>query len=184
MPATGGRKVIKVFGLFIGGRPMPQPRPRGRIMYVKGKPIVSIYESDNPNRQDPYGIKDWKQILCLGLNPLVPQDSIKGPVRVDASFYFERPAYMIQDPKYPDEPVFHPVRNDVDNIFKPLADVMTNLGFFSDDGQIAVTMTCKFFCHRNPMADYGTPGVHIRLYTLTHDDNPHCKSLFKAEAHA
>lgn len=189
----------KVFGLFIGGHPLPQPRPRGRVMYVNGKPIVSMYEGDNGQRKDGLSIHKWKETIALAINSELPKEPLDGTLRCDLSFYFPRPQYAVDQPKYPDHPYFHDKQCDVDNLAKPVLDTLqsqkkgkyTFPRFFNNDGQVAGGLWFKFFCARNPFFEcpisglpLGRPGVYIRLYTLDYEDLPHAKTLFTPETTA
>lgn len=80
-----------------------------------------------------------KAILKDELLKFVPDEPIKGPVRIDVTF-----AFGTKDKKKI-RGEFRTTRPDLDNLFKGLADCLTDLGFWEDDSQIVSLMLRKLW---------------------------------------
>ena len=105
-----------------------------KIMVVNGKPVV--YE--------PQNVKDARQKFMSALATYVPKAPFAGPVRLSTA---------------------HPVKSlkitnpDTDNLVKLLKDVMTDLGFWTDDALVACEEIQKFYLDK--------PGLYIEIEELT-----------------
>lgn len=75
-------------------------------------------------------VSQAKALLKDQLLKFVPDHPIEGAVRLDVTF-----AFGTKDKKKQRQE-FRTTRPDIDNLFKGLADCMTNLGFWNDDSQI------------------------------------------------
>lgn len=80
-----------------------------------------------------------KAILKDELLKFVPDEPIKGAVRIDVTF-----AFGTKDKKKI-RGEFRTTRPDLDNLFKGLADCLTDLGFWEDDSQIVSLMLRKLW---------------------------------------
>ena len=80
-----------------------------------------------------------KAILKDELLKFVPDETIKGPVRIDVTF-----AFGTKDKKKLRNE-YRTTRPDLDNLFKGLADILSELGFFEDDSQISSLMLRKLW---------------------------------------
>lgn len=84
-------------------------------------------------------VSQAKALLKDELLKFVPDESIKGPVRIDVTF-----AFGTKDKKKI-RGEFRTTRPDLDNLFKGLADCLTDLGFWEDDSQIVSLMLRKLW---------------------------------------
>lgn len=120
----------------VEGEPKPQGRPRFRIVRRKedGKIFPMVY---NPNDCD-----DWRNILLLSFKDakLKYKDIINplAGVAISITFFFNRPKSHYNSKgevklKAPDIKITKP---DIDNLVKPVLDMLKNAGYFNDDGQI------------------------------------------------
>lgn len=75
-------------------------------------------------------VSEAKAILKDQLLPYVPDEPYKGPLMVGVVFAFSTTVRR----KIRDE--FRTTRPDIDNLFKGLADCLTELGFYEDDSLI------------------------------------------------
>lgn len=75
-------------------------------------------------------VSQAKALLKDQLLKFVPDHPIEGAVRLDVTF-----AFGTKDRKKQRQE-FRTTRPDIDNLFKGLADCMTDLGFWNDDSQI------------------------------------------------
>lgn len=80
-----------------------------------------------------------KAILKDQLLKFVPDEPIKGAVRIDVTF-----AFGTKDKKKLRNE-YRTTRPDLDNLFKGLADCMTELGFWDDDSQIVSILLRKLW---------------------------------------
>lgn len=84
-------------------------------------------------------VSEAKAILKDQLLKFVPDEPIKGAVRIDVTF-----AFGTKDKKKV-RGEFRTTRPDLDNLFKGLADCLTDLGFWEDDSQIVSLMLRKLW---------------------------------------
>ena len=111
---------------FCAGLPKAQPRAKARAF---GK-FAQVY---NPKTAD-----DWKMIVRNEASKVWDGVQWEGPLRVDLVFYFPRPKshFRSNGELKPIAPKWHTSTPDVDNLFKSLADSLTNLGLWGDDKQV------------------------------------------------
>ena len=76
-------------------------------------------------------IATWK----AALEPHTPAKPLEGPVKLCLSLHYHGRGK---------EPRYKVTRPDLDNTAKVVIDVMTSLGFWHDDNQIAVLELCKY----------------------------------------
>ena len=111
-----------------GGRPIPQPRQRHRVVVPKdrsAKPYVHNYTPAN----DP--VNDYKRIIRLAFNG-VPM--IEAGLLMEIEFVFPRLQSMIHKKK-PMLPDRHKKKPDLDNLAKSVLDCLSGL-LYKDDSQI------------------------------------------------
>ncbi len=115
------------FTFFAEGTPFPQPRG------IPNWAMHTITESGK--------VKPWKREVSRGLNYFkVPTGVPRGALRVSGCFYVRRPKshYTLKGtlkasaPKYP----ISKRVGDLDNLIKPVWDVMTRYGIWGDDSWI------------------------------------------------
>ena len=100
-----------------------------------------------------YEDRELKEIRVMYRNKLVkfvPDQPISGPVRLVVKWCFSRGRHKDGEYKI--------TKPDTDNLDKMLKDVMTEVGFWNDDAQVASEIIEKFW------ADI--PGIYIEIYEL------------------
>lgn len=113
-----------------------------KIMVVNGKPVV--YE--------PQNVKDARQKFMAALAPYAPNAPFAGPVRLSTTWiYLATTAHPVKSWKT--------TKPDTDNLVKLLKDVMTDLGFWTDDALVACEEIQKFYLDK--------PGLYIEIEELT-----------------
>ena len=113
-----------------------------KIMVVNGKPVV--YE--------PQNVKDARQKFMAALAPYSPNAPFAGPVRLSTTWiYLATTAHPVKSWKT--------TKPDTDNLVKLLKDVMTDLGFWTDDALVACEEIQKFYLDK--------PGLYIEIEELT-----------------
>lgn len=112
-----------------------------QVKVVNGKPV--FYE--------PPEVKSARQKLQAYLNQHKPSDAFSGAVRLTTWWCFPVKGRH-KDGEY------RTSRPDTDNLVKLLKDVMTELGFWKDDAQVASEVTEKYW------ADI--PGIYVKVESL------------------
>lgn len=105
-----------------------------------------------PYTYEPEQLKDARQKLTAHLGSRVPKEPYSTAVRVMVKWCFPRPADR-QDGEW------KTTVPDTHNMDKLLFDVMTDLGFWTDDAIVASEIIEKFWANR--------PGIYIRIDQLT-----------------
>jgi len=98
------------------------------VKVIKGKP--HFFEKSK--------VSEAKEIYKLGIAPHTPIKPLNGAVRVDIVIQY--PMAKGKSPL-----AFKMTRPDLDNTAKLILDVMTDLGFWYDDGQIAQLNLTKLY---------------------------------------
>ncbi len=118
----------------VGGLPVAQPRPRGRIAGARGKQFVHMY---NPGDAD-----EWKAAVALaGRIAFKAWAPLDNPLCLKLSFRMPRPESHYRTTKAMgrqlrmDAPVWQSTRPDFDNLAKAVADALTGICWV-DDNQI------------------------------------------------
>lgn len=112
-----------------------------QIHVVKGKPV--LYE--------PAELKAARAKLRDHLAKHRPAQPLTGGVRLVAKWCFPRGRHK--------DGTYRITKPDTDNLQKLLKDVMTAVGFWRDDAQVASEIVEKFWAE--------IPGIYIRLEELT-----------------
>jgi crossover junction endodeoxyribonuclease RusA len=140
------------------GIPKPQRRPQAWFNKKTGR--ASVYNLKNA--------EDWKGCIALAAQPFVTTTPLAGPLSVSMTFWFPRPKNHYGSGKNaktlkPSAPRFPSSKGkeDVDNIFKPVADVLTVLRLWDDDGQIVIAHVYKEFA-----SVVNAPGCHVTVTPL------------------
>lgn len=140
---------------FVSGDPKAQPRPRA---FARGG-HVRMY--------DPGTAEGWKGLIAAAAKPHRPPAPLTGPVDLTIRYFLRRPKNHYRTGRYADElkpgaPSFHySHRFDVDNLAKAVMDCLTQLGFWEDDGQVALLSVGKRFIRPGAV-----PGAFISLVAL------------------
>ena len=127
--------------LFVPMNPPTITHQQKAVRVVGGKPV--FYE--------PPELKDARRKLMSHLAPHAPGEPCVGAVRLVVKWCFPRTGNR-QDGQY------KTTRPDTDNLQKLLKDVMTDLGFWRDDAQVASEVAEKFW------ADL--PGIYVLVNAL------------------
>ena len=122
--------------------PPTKTQQEHQVRVVKGKP--KFYE--------PTELQAVRVKLTAHLAGHVPADKYTGAVRLLTKWCFPITAKH-KDGEYKTS------RPDTDNLQKMLKDVMTNLGYWTDDAQVASEITEKFWA--------AVPGIYIKIEELT-----------------
>ena len=123
--------------LFIPGDPIPQSRPRGRVVQASGKkPFVQFYE-DKPSAQYKEHVAEVVRFQALktpvvevgsGKDFLLPFEDVR--CLVTLRFNMKKPV------SYPKRIVDHTKKPDFDNLAKGVVDGIVRAGILKDDGCI------------------------------------------------
>lgn len=157
--ATTPIPTTELFRVFIAGTPCGQPRPRGTSLGGR----VRMYSPTKIGKGTKAGVRThpiviWRQLLTLGLNPLIPREPIDFPVFVTMHFYFPRPAKLMAR-KATDGEIRYVSKPDADNVAKPILDVMTECRIWTDDTLADITVRRKYVRKDSTRG----PGVFIQV---------------------
>lgn len=111
-----------------------------KVTVVKGKPV--FYE--------PAELKAARSKLMAHLGQHVPAEKYTGAVRLTTKWLFPKG-------KQPDG-AYKTTKPDTDNLQKMLKDVMTDLGYWTDDALVASEIIEKFWAAQ--------PGIYIAIEEL------------------
>lgn len=112
-----------------------------KITMRNGKPCV--YE--------PPAVKETRALFRALLFQYRPDNPLKGPINLDTRWVYPSTK---QHPRN----TWKTTKPDTDNLVKMLKDVMTDLGFWKDDAQVATESISKF---------YSSPsGIFVSLYEM------------------
>jgi Holliday junction resolvase RusA-like endonuclease len=141
------------------GSPQPQPRPRARAMKMNGTWIAQVYEPQG-TIAEPEPVVVWRRLIAAAALRVKPPEPWTGPIELRAEFFFERPMYM-EKAKYGSADLPHTGRCDLDNLAKPVMDVLVDIGFIKNDMTVCELILRKRYCARG----YG-PGAVVTLSRL------------------
>nr|WP_281548784.1 RusA family crossover junction endodeoxyribonuclease [Alistipes onderdonkii] len=127
---------------FLGGSPPTITHQHQQVTVRKGKPV--FYEPDR--------LKAARQQLTWQLKIHRPAVPLTGPVRLLTKWCFPL------NTKHKIDGEYKTTRPDTDNLQKLLKDVMTDVGFWEDDAQVASEIIEKFYAR--------IPGIYIRVEQL------------------
>ena len=112
-----------------------------QVRVVNGKPI--FYE--------PEELKAVREKLRAHLGQHVPDERFTGPVRLTTWWCFPIKGNHRNGEYKTSKP-------DTDNLVKMLKDVMTDVGFWKDDAQVASEVIEKYWAER--------PGIYVKVESL------------------
>lgn len=104
-----------------------------------------------PQYYEPVTLKDARQKFSAHLVAYVPEKKLTGPIRLLTKWCYT----AIGKHKNGEYKITKP---DTDNMIKLLKDVMTGLGYWIDDAQVASEITEKFWSEQ--------PGLYVRIEQL------------------
>ena len=152
---------MHVFSFRAHGVPKPQRRPQAWYNPKTGR--AAVYNLKNA--------EDWKGCVALAAEPAIRASiaaPLTGPLLVVMTFWFPRPknhygtgknakTLKASAPRFPSSKG----KEDIDNVFKPVADVLTVLRAWEDDGQIVSAIIQKHFA-----TDEERPGCNVEVLVL------------------
>lgn len=148
------------------GVPVPQCRPKFRVIRSRKGSFASAYYPDPNNRR-----KAWLQCLQSAALAFRPASPLQGPIRCDVELVLPRPRSHYGSGSRSDDlkatsPVWHTtgagkMGGDRDNFDKIILDAMTKLGMWQDDGQI-----CDGRIRKRYAGADGWTGAIITIRTL------------------
>lgn len=121
--------------------PMQPPTSTAQLRQVR---VVA----GKPQFYEPPAVRDARAKLIAHLAQHRPPAPLEGPLQVVLKWCFPRTGTHA-DGEY------KATRSDVDNLAKLTLDVMTHLGFWNDDAQVASLVLEKFWA--------STPGIYVRV---------------------
>jgi Holliday junction resolvase RusA-like endonuclease len=152
---------------FVAGKPIPSPRPRGRINKSKfsGKLFTQTYV--------PHTADDWKNCVRNDAKKawekseegFIPRPW-EGPLCVSLTFYFPRPKghFRTNGELKPNAPKWAEATKDRDNLDKVILDALTNICIWRDDRQVCDGRIRKLYVHPgNLLSQGGQMGCLIEI---------------------
>jgi len=132
------------------GIPVAMPRARARIVNPKVGP--ARVQMTTAQREHP--VHQWTACLYEGCTAHRPEAPLAGPVGVRMGFHLRAPKDAIRNPRGGGGPALKRrwpcgARTDLDNLAKPVLDVLTNLGWWMDDGQVVQLDVSKVYAEPN-----------------------------------
>ena len=124
---------------FLGGSPPTVTHQHQQVTVRNGKPV--FYQPDR--------LKAAREKLTRQLKTHRPVEPIEGAVRLLTKWCFPL------NTKHKIDGEYKITRPDTDNLQKMLKDVMTEVGFWKDDAQVASEIIEKFYAR--------SPGIYIRV---------------------
>lgn len=126
-----------------------------KIIWLPGQPARVTHQSGtryaNNRTYKTKTLKNWESRLREEMAPYAPKEPLNGAIRLKATF-----AYRAA--KKSDIGKWKLTRPDTDNSVKTLKDVMTKLGFWIDDSQVAFEICKKIWTD--------DPGITIEIEEL------------------
>ena len=116
-----------------------------KVIRGKVKDKVVTYEKDK--------VKEVRQLYQSYLCHHIPDKPIDGGVTVHIDFMYHNPDLDTSYTRKATKP-------DLDNMAKLLLDVMTECGYWHDDGQVSQLLLTKYWCHNENIC-----GIHIKVMT-------------------
>lgn len=95
----------------------------------------------------------WQDLLCYS-----PTEPYEGPLYVRVMWLFDKKSLAKKNAR-----TFRTERPDLDNMFKGLADVMSDMGFWKDDSQLVKIELTKAWSKEYP-------GLFFQIWKLTDED--------------
>lgn len=151
--AVDAHEWILLGKFFVPCVPVPQPRQRSRVITVAGRAMTSNY---TPAR-DP--VNAYKAAVQLACREAFNGPLIEGPTRVDVTFVFDRPKYLLVS-KAPRDRIWCDNAKDVDNLQKSTFDALNGI-LWVDDRQVVSVRAEKQY-----RAIVETAGVEMFVYGL------------------
>jgi len=131
--------IIEPITFEVLGDPKAQPRPKAFARkFNNGAVMARVYT--------PGTAEEWKGRIALAAKEYVPFIPFTGPIRLDIQFRFKRPqSHFLKRGLRENAPFFHTGKPDRDNLEKAVADSLTVLGMWKDDGQVCCGEVIKIY---------------------------------------
>ena len=156
-PGGGLLPMSVPFGDFwIPAKPMPQPRPQGRIVKPRhGQEFIQMYYPDPKGKEH----KTWREAIWRSAQMILPPEEIDVPVLLTVKFYINRPKNLMRKKDF-DGPMPHAGQRDIDNFAKTVMDALNPVpgqrrGLWTDDGLVFHLEATKYYAAKgNPAGAY------------------------------
>lgn len=129
-----------IIDFFMAMKPPTCTHQEKQVHVVNGKPV--FYE--------PSELKAARAKLMAHMSKYKPGEPIQGALRLTTWWCFPRGGHP--------NGTYKTSKPDTDNLVKLLKDVMTDLGFWKDDAQVACEVTCKYWAEPT--------GIYVRVESL------------------
>ena len=129
---------------FVKGEPKAEPRPRCTCFQGRGKMYTK--------RSDE--LKEWRKQIAAEVRKECRGEQFEGPLMLDVYFIHPRPQ-RLKRKKDPDWRIRKDTKPDLDNLLKPIMDVLTEEGVWKDDSQVFHVRTSKHYVDRYTGAKVG-----------------------------
>lgn len=144
--------------VFAAGQPIPQGSMTG--LPIKGTRRIVVQPS---NKKALYRWRDT--IITASFNAIAAQhyQPADGPLQVDLSFYFDRPAYHFGSGRNartlkPGAPTYVSVFPDIDKLIRAVLDAFTKAGVYADDARVVKLAVVQLYIQPGQQ-----PGVLARV---------------------
>lgn len=152
---------------FVQGEPRAQPRGRTFMNKRTGRPTTISADSRHP-------VWQWRDAIAAKAIQRKPSEPLVGPVRLVLSFIMTRPRGhfktsngQLTNMLKANAPFEHTKKPDLDNLEKPIKDVLKECGYYKDDGQVCEVEKKKVYVN-----DTVGPGCLIHFQPVV----PRCSS--------
>ena len=107
-----------------------------------------------PHTYEPPAVKETRALFMASFTKFRPVQPIMGPVALTTK-------WMYPPTKLHPEGTWKATKPDTDNLVKMLKDVLTSLGFWRDDAQVASECIQKFYAPQS--------GIYVQIEPLDDD---------------
>lgn len=125
-------------------------------IWIPGQPARVTHQSGtryaNRRTYKTKALQEWERYLEASLKDFIPENPLEGPIELRVGFGF-------QAKRKKDVGAWKETKPDTDNSIKTLKDVMTRMGFWTDDAQVTYEVCRKFWTD--------SPGITIAVSSLT-----------------
>jgi len=128
--------------LEVNGIPKAMPRQRFRMIRMKsGKQFIHSYTPTDK-------IQTWYDLFIQEARKKTPNKTMDGAIEIDCEIRLPRPkGHYKKNGELNNEEKYHTKKPDFDNLMKLMCDILTNLGYYKDDSQIAKVEVVKYWAN-------------------------------------
>jgi len=137
--------LTKVFDLFVGGTPLPEPRHRTYTDKRTGRIICTRDKSADA----------WINTLIFFWRKLIPNNPYDGCLKIRTVYYFKKPKYVKE------EEIYKKTKPDGDNLYKLVADQLEKIGFVFNDSRFVDIRIIKYYKNKK-----NAEGARIQIWKL------------------